>query len=298
MKNILITGANSYIGLSFKKWLKQYTDKYYVSELDMTDNSWTATDFSPYDAIFHVAGIAHADIGNVSNNDKSAYYDVNCHLAVETAKKAKKEGVKLFVFMSSIIVYGNSGGIGQKKIITKDTIPVPDNFYGDSKLQAENGICKLTDHKFKAAILRPPMIYGKGSRGNYALLRKIACKSPFFPGIANERSMLYIDNLCEFVRLIIELDVGGIFYPQNKDYVETYNLVLIIEQMNGKTIHICNLFNRLIFLLGKSQLKAGTLVNKALENLVYEKNMSQYEDLKIDYQVFTLWESIKLTETS
>ncbi|MBO1915018.1 NAD-dependent epimerase/dehydratase family protein, partial [Microvirga sp. 3-52] len=89
-------------------------------------------------------------------------------------------------------------------IIDMYTTPAPSNFYGDSKLQAENQIKSLNEDSFKVVILRPPMIYGKGSKGNYPKLAKAARKLPVFPNIDNQRSMLHIDNLCEFMKLMID----------------------------------------------------------------------------------------------
>ena len=173
MKKVLITGANSYIGTSFENYVKEhYAGELQVDTVDMIDGSWREKDFSGYDTVFHVAGLAHADVGNVSEEVKKKYYAINTDLTIETAKKAKAEGVGQFVFMSSIIVYGESAGIGKQRVITKDTPLTPANFYGDSKVKAEEGIGKLDDESFKVVILRPPMIYGKGSKGNYPLLEK------------------------------------------------------------------------------------------------------------------------------
>ena len=195
MKKILITGANSYIGTTFENWIKENCDDMVTDTLDMIGKAWKTVDFGGYDAVFHVAGIAHADVGKVSEEEKQRYYAVNADLTYACAKKAKEEGVGQFVFMSSIIVYGESAGIGKTRVITKDTPVSPANFYGDSKVKAEEGLQTLADDTFKVAILRPPMIYGKGSKGNYPLLSKMACKLPFFPNVKNERSMLYVGNL-------------------------------------------------------------------------------------------------------
>ena len=146
MKRILITGANSYIGVSFEKYAADhYADKLFIETVDMIDGSWKSKDFSTYDVVYHVAGIAHADVGNVSDEIKEKYYAVNTDLAIETAKKAKAEGVKQFVFMSSAIVYGDSAPYGKKKRITRDTEPSPANFYGDSKWQADKGVRELSE---------------------------------------------------------------------------------------------------------------------------------------------------------
>lgn len=287
MKKILITGANSYIGTSFENWVKQWPSEYSIETVDTIDGTWREKDFSKYDGVFHVAGIAH-----VSTDPKmeQLYYKVNRDLTIEIAEKSKTQGVKQFVFMSSIIVYGDSSKINEKRIITKDTIPEPSNFYGNSKLQAENGIKELEDNSFKIVILRPPMIYGKGSKGNYPKLSKMAQKLPIFPDIYNERSMLHIDNLCEFIRLMIENEERGIFYPQNSEFVGTSELVKLISESHGKKILMTKIFNPILKLMGRSI----SMVNKAFGNLVYEKSMSEYRE---NYRVYKLKESIFKTES-
>ena len=237
MKKILITGANSYIGMSFEKYIKDnYSNEIEVDTLDMLDQNWINYDFSKYDSVFHVAGIAHSDNGKISNEKEKLYRSVNTDLTVKTAKIAKDAGVKQFIFMSSAIVYGESAKIGKNKIITKDTIPSPANCYGDSKLQAEIGLNKLSSNTFKVCILRPPMIYGKDSKGNFPILEKFARKLKIFPYIKNQRSMLYIGNLVEFIRLMIVNQEEGIFFPQNKEYSNTSELVKMIGKENNKNI--------------------------------------------------------------
>ena len=239
MKKILITGAGSYIGTSFEEYLKEnYSNDYEVDTLDMLDPAWRDYDFSPYDSVFHVAGIAHSDNGRISAEKEKLYYAVNTDLTVETAKKAKADGARQFIFMSSAIVYGESAPIGKTKRITRDTPVSPANCYGDSKVQAENGIRPLDDESFKVVILRPPMIYGKGSKGNYPRLASLARKAPLFPYVKNERSMLYIENLAEFVRLMIENVERGTFWPQNSEYSNTSELVKMIAAANGKRIRL------------------------------------------------------------
>ena len=204
------------------------------------------------------------------------YYRVNRDLTIEAAQKAKAEGVKQFIFMSSIIVYGDSSKLGEKRVITKDTTPTPTNFYGNSKLQAEQGILPLQDKNFNVVILRPPMIYGKGSKGNYPKLARLAQKTPIFPDIENERSMLYIENLCEFIRLMIDNEERGIFFPQNEEYVKTTELVKTIAEVYGKKMRLAKVFNGLIH-WGSKKVPA---INKVFGSLVYEKEMSDYQDFK------------------
>lgn len=292
MKKILITGANSYIGTSFEKYIYgNYPDEYQIDTLDMMDQNWKEYDFSGYDSIFHVAGIAHADVGDVSKETEKLYYQVNCDLAYETALKAKKSKVKQFIYMSSIIVYGESAPYGKTKIITKDTKPEPANFYGDSKLQAEIKLLPLQDDSFNLVIIRPPMIYGKGSKGNYPMLSKLAKKLPIFPKINNQRSMLYVENLCEFVRLMISNNNHGIYYPQNSEYASTTTIVKTINP----GIRISSILNIGVFIGSKVPGKISGLCNKAFGNLVYEKSMSQYSE---NYCRYGLRESIEKTEVS
>lgn len=290
MKKILITGANSYIGTSFEKYIKtNYPDSYSVDTVDMINGSWREKSFADYDVVFHVAGIAHSDSGKISKEKEKLYYAVNTDLTVETAKKAKADGVRQFIFMSSAIVYGNSAPIGKKKIITRDTPVSPANCYGDSKVQAENGLRPLNDETFRGVILRPPMIYGKGSKGNYPTLSKYAQKLPFFPDVKNERSMLYIENLCEFVRLMVENEENGTFWPQNAEYSNTSEMVKMIAEAHGKRIRLVKGFDWLLKILGHISGK----VNKAFGNLTYEADISVYRNR---YACVTLAESIRYTE--
>jgi len=285
MKKILITGANSYIGTSLEKWLEKYPDEYLIDTVEMKEDSWKEKDFSEFDIVFHVAGIAH-----VSSDPKmeDLYYKVNRDLAIETAKKAKDDGVKQFIFMSSIIVYGDSSCT--KRVIDRNTIPTPSNFYGNSKLQAELDITPLESDEFKIVILRPPMIYGKGSKGNYPRLAKVALKLPIFPNIDNQRSMLHIDNLCEFIKVMIDNEENGLFFPQNKEYVKTSEMVRIIANAHGKKIRLVKIFNWPLKLMRRHI----ELVNKIFGNLIYEHNMSEY---KIEYRIRDLHESVLLTES-
>lgn len=294
MKKILITGANSYIGMAVENWLRKNEEAYLVDTVDMIDGTWREKSFTSYDVVYHVAGIAHADVGNVSEETKAFYYKINTELAVETAEKAKIEGVKQFIFMSSMIIYGESGRFGQQKMVNRNTVPSPANFYGDSKWQADQKIQQLEDEKFKVVIVRPPMIYGKGSKGNYPTLAKMAKKLPIFPNIHNQRSMLHIDNLCEFIRLVIENEDAGIFFPQNKEYSETSQVVKMIAECVGRKIVLTSILNPTVLLASKVPGKIGSLVNKAFGNLTYDKEISLYT--KGEYQIISLEESIRRTE--
>jgi len=285
MKKILITGANSYIGTSFEDYVrKNYFSDFKLDTVDMLGDEWRNKDFSEYDVIFHVAGIAHSEVGKASDEVKAKYYDVNTHLAVETAKKAKADGVGQFIFMSSIIVFGS-----KNEHITFDTEPNPDNFYGNSKLLADIEIHKLEDESFKVVSVRSPMIYGYDSRGNYPVLAKFAKRTPVFPKYANKRSMIYIENLCEFVVLMAKNNETGYFYPQNAEYVNTSDMVRQIALTDGKNILLTKIFNPMIWIF-----KDHPIMRKVFGDMYYDKSMSEYKE---KYSKVSFEESINKSES-
>lgn len=299
-KNVLITGAGSYIGETFRSYaVEYYDDKFTIDELDMRDPSWQEQVFSKYDIVYHVAGIAHADVGNVSDEIKEKYYTVNTDLAIDVARKAKEEGVKEFIFMSSMIVYGESAPYGEKKVVNSRTVPAPANFYGDSKLQADVGVRDLADDDFKVIVLRPPMIYGRGSKGNYPILAKLAKKLPVFPDVDNERSMLYIENLCELLcqtMLVKEFQQDAVvLLPQNGEWTRTSEMVKKIAESSGRKLGVFKALNLLVYVASNVPGKIGGLVNKAFGNNCYEHEVSIYKG--IDYQKISLSRSVKITET-
>jgi UDP-glucose 4-epimerase len=195
--------------------------------------------------------------------------------------------------MSSAIVYGDSAPYGKTKKISKDTEPTPANFYGDSKWQADKGVRELADENFTVTVLRPPMIYGKGSKGNYPTLAKMAKKLPVFPNVQNERSMLYIENLCEFLCQVMIREEGGVFWPQNAEYTKTSDMVKIISEVSGHKIHVSKGWNWVVGLARIIPGKPRGLANKAFGNMSYDQTMSRYEFI---YQIVDLKESIKRTE--
>ena len=288
-KKILITGKGSYIGESVEQWLLKDRDQYEVDTLDMLNNSWRDKDFAEYDVIFHVAGIAHADVGAITEEQKELYYEVNTELTLEVAEKAKRSNVKQFIFMSSMIVYSGC----KERIITFSTEPKPLNFYGDSKLQADKKLQEMVTDGFKVVVLRPPMIYGKGSKGNYPQLAKLASRLPVFPIVKNQRSMLHIDNLCQFVKLMIDNEETGVFFPQNGEYTNTSDMVQMIAEVKGHRIIMIPFVYLFVKVLEKVPGKIGELTTKAFGDSSYEMSMSEYKE---NYTVNSLRKSIILTE--
>ncbi|ACJ77814.1 UDP-glucose 4-epimerase [Bacillus cereus] len=284
---ILITGNTSYAGRSLEKWLLQWPDKYLIEYISLRNEEWKDKDFSLYDVIFHVAAIVHQ---KEKPEMEELYYRVNRDLTIALANKAKNAGVKQFIFMSTLSVYGLVGTVGKEVMINKDTPCRPNSFYGKSKLEAEGLLERLQNEDFKVAILRVPMIYGPNCPGNYEQLRKITDKIPIFPSINNNRSMIFIDNLSEFIRLLIDNQDHGLFFPQNQEYVNTSYLVTLIAKEKHKNMYLSKLLSLGINLLAV-RIK---VINKVFGNLTIDSNLSNYGDHK--YCVVDLVESVKRCE--
>ena len=310
---ILITGAHSYVGEHVEQYLEEYNQKlfpdypaskrYVIDTISLFGDEWKKIDFSSYDVVFHVAGIAHQDddtkgVKKVAhgkdskdkeNSPEAKYYAVNRDLAIACAKKAKVEGVKQLIFMSSMIVYS---GIEQDCITLKTPMKAQ-NYYGDSKLQADLALQEMQSDQFNIVILRPPMIYGEGCKGNYPKMVKLAKMLPFFPVVGNKRSMLYIGNLAEFIRLMIENKERGIFFPQNKEYVDTGEMIREIARAHHWTCISIPGTRKLVEALQSMPGKIGILGKKAFSSKYYREDCSWYIE---DYHIFSFKESIRRTE--
>lgn len=287
MKKILITGSNSYIGNSLERWLIQYSDKYVIDKISLREEGWRSVSFKEYDVIFHVAAIVH-----IKENDIDKYFEINRDLAIEVANKAEQDGVEQFIFLSTMGVYGVETGT-----ITNSTVPNPSTSYAKSKYEAEQLLLEINSNEFHVTILRPPIVYGQGCPGNYSKLAKIALKSPIFPSIKNERSMIYIDNLSEFIRIAIDNKLSGLFFPQNKDYVDTAELVKCVAESHNKKMKTLKIFNRAVYLA----LKKSKTLRKVFGSFTYDKAMlgspnTIINGKNINYETVTFEQSIKRTE--
>ncbi|MGH4120726.1 NAD-dependent epimerase/dehydratase family protein [Clostridium sp.] len=263
MRNILITGENSYVGKSLGNYLCKSPDKYTTHFISLRNDEWKNVDFSRYDVLFHAAAVVHK---KEKPEMESMFIKVNSELAIEVAKKAKDEGIKQFIFISTMSVYGTDGEIGSDVVIEPSTVPSPKTYYGKSKLLAEIELNKLNDDKFKVLVLRPPMIYGPNCTGNYARLEKFALKSPLFPMIDNKRSMLSIYKLCKDVKGYIDQEKYGLFLPQDDYYVNTSLLVKKIAEENGRRLYLSKTLGFIVKLVGKRV----NILKKIFGNLVYK----------------------------
>ncbi len=277
MKKALITGSSSFIG---KRFIQMFNDsEYLVDVISLRNDEWKLKDFQDYDAIIHVAAIVH-------QNEKEVKYEVydkvNHQLAIEVARKAKEEGVEQFIFLSTMSVYGLNVGH-----ITSDTSLNPISLYARSKLAAEQSLRDMNSEEYKVAIIRPPMVYGDTNKGNYSILRKIALSTPIFPKIENERSAIYIDNLCEFLKVVIDTQMQGVFFPQNAKYMSTSETVSLIAKAHSKRVYQ----SKLLALAIQSFMFSSTL-KKAFGSLTYDLSMPGGPN-NLEYNKVSFDESIK-----
>ena len=282
MIKVLITGAGSYVGESVRKYILSTSSDFEIDAVDTMGDNWKKADYSQYDVVYHVAGIAHV---NADPKMEPLYYKVNRDLTIAVAEYAKAAGVKQFIFMSSQIVFHESQSL-KSEVLTKDTKENPNGFYGDSKLQAEISLHKLEDENFKVCILRPCMIYGPNAKGNFPRLVKLVTKVPFFPCWHNKRSMLYIDNLAEFVKQAMLRGLSGTFYPQNKEQADTVEIIRFFAKQAGHKVWISRIFNPFVW-LGSFVLQP---INKMFATYYYEPSMSKMD---FDYQLVSFEESLK-----
>ena len=287
MKRILVTGKNSYIGNSFAAWIDQWPEKYQVEKVSMRNDAWKKMNWQEYDVVLNVAGIAHI---KESPKNEDYYYQINRDLAIEIAEKAKKDQVSQFIQISSMSVFGAVTGK-----ISEHTDVEPVNSYGESKLEADNYIMNLSTKKFQVSILRPPMVYGPASPGNFVKLYNFINKYQIFPKIENKRSMIYIDNLSECLKVIIDNELNGYFYPQNNEYINTFKLASTIAKLNKFNLKILpNIFNWISLL--KKLIPAA---EKVFGDLYYEQKISDIYDEKrnqLNYNIVDFEKSIYLCE--
>lgn len=285
MIHVLITGKTGFIGNAVQNRLSDFPLFFTPSLQSIRDNAWRIVGFKGYNAIVHTAGIAHVQSDPSLEGE---YMRVNRDLTLAIAKRAKADGVRHFIFMSSIIVYGDASCAGERKIITPDTVPCPSGAYGQSKLEAENGLLALADDHFKVSIIRSPMVYGRGCKGNYNTLSILARKLPVFPDFDNYRSAIYVGNLAELIRIILEKGLEGTFCPQDEFITSTRNMVERIARARGKKIRFLKCLNPLVRLAGKSG-----VVRRAFGDMAYAPEMSAFPD---NYRIYDPDASIRNTE--
>lgn len=284
--NILIIGKNSYIGNHIDEWLSRYGHK--VAQLDVLTEDWKNYDYSPFDAIVHVAGIVHRP----DCKDWELYKRVNTDMPVKIATMAKEQGVKQYIYFSTMGVYQANKKLGAS--VVDETTPLLSNsssFYGMSKLMAEEALAKLQEEGFSVAFVRPPSVYGKGCKGGYITgFKKIAQMLPVIPRAYENacQSFIYIDNLSECVRLIVENHLSGVFCPQDDEIPNANRLLEVICKGIGKTYRSSRLLGICLQLL-----RFIPLVKKAYGGIEYSRTLSDIPGL--DYVVVSFEEGMRRT---
>jgi len=245
MSTLLITGSSGFIG---KYFINKYKNNYNIQTFSFLNDSIDNLEFMETDIVIHLSALVH-HMGGASEEE---YEKVNVTQTLELAKKAKKGSVKHFIFMSSVKVYGEE----TESIYKEDTLCRPEDEYGKSKLKAENELLKLEDEGFKISILRTPIVYGYGVKANIKNLVSLVEKVPVLPfsKINNNRSMVYIGNLCNLLNKIIETQSNGIFLASDDKPLSTTNLIQLIAKELDKKIWLISipLFPSLLKLLKPS----------------------------------------------
>jgi len=278
MLHILITGASGYVGRNFIRLSKQ---KYQIHTFSLQKESLENLDLSNLDVILHCAALVH----QTQPYPQDVYNHINRDYPYELASKAKRAGVKQFVFLSTIAVYGES-----ETFLTEDTPCKPFTPYGKSKLEAEQKLRSLEDENFTVSIIRPPMIYGKNAPGNIQTLIKLIKKAPLLPfgDIRNKRTFVYIDNLIQMIDTIIEQKASGTFLAGDTTPLSTSTLIQLIAEAMDKKIILFKLPFLSIFLQKlKPSLYQKLYTNleidnrKTLKTLQFKNPYSPIEGIKL-----------------
>lgn len=268
---IAIIGKNSYIGRAFLSAFSKYSEVI-ATEVDARDDAWRSFDFSTYDAVIHVAAIVHRkDI-----SDPDIYRIVNTELPTAVASTAKKAGVKHFVFLSSMSVFGKHKSITSWELIGNENYDSKTP-YGQSKRQAELNLQELADDHFTVSIVRPPSVYGKGCKGSlFDIYTKLALATPIIPIAAQhvKQGMVHIDNLCACVCEIVFNCKGGTFHPQDADLLSVGEILCCIRAAHGKKSYPSHIAGKLLSLF-----RWSTLYMKFYGAVTYSENLVLRDEL-------------------
>ena len=275
MKKVIITGAHSFIGTSLARFLAKWPRDYRV-EMVTIRGGVREISFKGADVIVHLAGIARV---SRAESMKKIYYEVNRDLAAETAKRAKADGVKHFIFMSSMMVYG-----AKVQKITEQTQPAPSNAYGESKIQAERAISNISDENFSVSIIRAPLVYGPGCRGNFPKLLNLARFARIFPDVDNRRTMIFVEDLAEYIKRIIDGASVGVFLPRGYD-VAIKDIIVKYRALDGKKTTLVKLPSFAVRAMLKSSLGA-----KVFRTRVYAEVPALMDDLSFQHSLERMYE--------
>jgi nucleoside-diphosphate-sugar epimerase len=214
-RKLFITGATGFIGNHLLNEICDYIDSLVIyslpyEKINVGENIKIIHSLLEFgqkvDYVVHLAARVHQMNENIKDSF-NCYQRVNVDFALDVAKKAIENGVKKFVFISSVKVYGNKPGY-----YSLDDVPQPDDPYGVSKYEAEQKLQKLFIGKSsKLIILRLPMVYGSGNKGNMLALLKYAKKKIPLPLKAanKKRSFVYVKNVVSAIIRCLEKDIDS-----------------------------------------------------------------------------------------
>lgn len=289
-KTLMVTGASGFIGSNF---IKKYSEEYNIIPVDLIKNRPEDLDYTEVDAILHLAALVH----QMNGAPEEKYYEVNTELTRRLATTAKEKGVKHFVFYSTVKVYGNDGDLLNHNFILTENSPCkPNDPYGASKYEAEKLLSELKDKNFKVAVVRPPMVYGDGVKGNMLSLIKLIDKFPIIPFNfeKNKRTIISIENLLYMTHLIIKNEADGIYLGTEGNPVSIKEIAESIERALGKKKRNIKLPSLMFKLLCKIKPNImvrlyGTLAFKQEDNhnkIGYKPKDSMDNQIKIMIQKF------------
>jgi nucleoside-diphosphate-sugar epimerase len=241
--HIAITGSSGFVGTNFIKNSKEFT----IAEIDLLTQKVDEIDFFGNDAVLHLAALVH----QMKAAPEEHYFKINRDLAYEVAKKAKAQGVKQFVFMSTAKVFGESTTGLPAWDENSECHPIDP--YGKSKYEAEKLILGLQDEFFKVALVRSPLVYGVGVKANMYNLVKLVDRMPLLPlgGVNNRRSMVYVGNLVALLKHIIERQALGVFIAGDAEPLSTTQLTQLIAKASNKKIFLLKIPSFLLWIAKK-----------------------------------------------
>ncbi len=263
-RKILIIGRKGFIGSSLAKWLVDKGDEVFL--VSGRKEEWKSFDMTGIDTVVYAAGLAHT---KEKRKNEELFLKANVTQAKKSALQAKQAGVHQYIYISSMNVYGSTG----KRIGTNSSIS-PDTLYGRSKRQGELEILKLEEENFATVIIRPPVVTGAGCKGSIRFLTRASKYIMFFPNYPNQRSIIDVINLCEFIRCLIAKNASGIYHPQNEEYISTYQLLSLIANSTGRKIRPISFLNPLISWM----LPRFKMVGKVFGDDCYDKRLSTYKN--------------------
>ncbi len=287
MIRILLTGVNGRIGNAFEEYIKETCpDEVVVDRVSVRGDEYLSADWTGYDALIHAAGVVSAKEKSTAEQEEKYCNYVNRDITLKVAGKAKESGVKRFIFLSTMMVYGESAPIGRSFTINRDTRPAPLSAYGKSKLAAEEGLKKLENDDFRVIIIRESVVYGEHFLGEFYKLQCAAGRLPVFPKIDSTKSYIYERNLCELLKLMATDGRSGVYCPQNREIVTTSELFVHMRRAYGKRCVLIAGLRPVLKLLSY----ATRYVNATFNDMKYAPELSDIAGT--DYRVYSLEESI------